>query len=221
MYGYEKELQRIGARGVGIGVGAQRSDPDRICPLPRPWLVDTQQMDTELAPRAFHVSGAVTSLLGSTSRDPLHRHLRRPHQGGCAGDRDFVRRHTRRCELPLSGPGGGAFMMPQGVPIFVATQTVDMRLGMERLGGLVRERLGQDVRRRALFVFVGKRRISAKILSWDETGMLLLTKRLHTRLFSVPVSSRENESCVVVSDALLRVLLDGEESRSNKKRTRH
>jgi transposase len=56
-------------------------------------------------------------------------------------------------------------MIPHGVPIFVATETIDMRLGFERLGGLVREWMAQEPRQRALFVFIGKRRVSMKILS--------------------------------------------------------
>ena len=34
-------------------------------------------------------------------------------------------------------------MIPQGVEIFVAVEPVDMRLGFERLGGLVRERMAR------------------------------------------------------------------------------
>jgi transposase len=44
-----------------------------------------------------------------------------------------------------------------GWPIYVALEPVDMRLGSERLGALVRERMGAEPRSRALFVFIGKR----------------------------------------------------------------
>jgi transposase len=97
-------------------------------------------------------------------------------------------------------------MLPEGVPIFVATEGVDMRLGFERLGGLVREKMQQDPRRRALFVFIGKRRQSLKILSWDGSGVLLLYKRLDQGLFEMP---RGEGPHVVLSDALLRVLFAG------------
>jgi hypothetical protein len=49
-------------------------------------------------------------------------------------------------------------VIPHGVEIFVALEPVDMRLGMERLGGLVRERMKREPRTRALFVFVAKHR---------------------------------------------------------------
>ena len=48
-------------------------------------------------------------------------------------------------------------MIPQGVEVFVATEPVDMRYDMERLGGLVRERMRREPRsKRAVFVFVGR-----------------------------------------------------------------
>ena len=48
-------------------------------------------------------------------------------------------------------------MIAHGLPIYVALEPVDMRLGSERLGALVRERMRAEPRSRALFVFVGKR----------------------------------------------------------------
>ena len=48
-------------------------------------------------------------------------------------------------------------MISQGLPIYVALEPVDMRMGYERLGGLVRERMRSEPRSKALFVFVGKR----------------------------------------------------------------
>lgn len=48
-------------------------------------------------------------------------------------------------------------MISQGLPIYVALEPVDMRMGYERLGGLVRERMRSEPRSKALFLFVGKR----------------------------------------------------------------
>lgn len=48
-------------------------------------------------------------------------------------------------------------MIAAGLPIYVALEPVDMRYGSERLGMLVRERMRQEPRTRALFVFVSKR----------------------------------------------------------------
>ncbi|MEN9578819.1 MAG: hypothetical protein RJA70_1828, partial [Pseudomonadota bacterium] len=58
-------------------------------------------------------------------------------------------------------------MIPHGLRIYVALEPVDMRLGYERLGGLVREKMAMDPRARSLFAFVGKRGQTMKILTWD------------------------------------------------------
>jgi transposase len=101
-------------------------------------------------------------------------------------------------------------MIPHGVPIFVATETIDMRLGFERLGGLVREWMAQEPRQRALFVFIGKRRVSMKILSWDGRGVLMLYKRLDDGTFDVPTATHKDDRHIVMSEALLGVLWHGE-----------
>jgi transposase len=95
------------------------------------------------------------------------------------------------------------------VPIYVATETIDMRLGFERLGGLVREWMGQEPRQRALFVFIGKRRLSLKILSWDGRGLLMLYKRLDDGTFEVPTATALEDRHVVLSESLLAALWQG------------
>jgi IS66 Orf2 like protein len=80
-------------------------------------------------------------------------------------------------------------VISHGLPIYVALEPVDMRLGIERLGGVVRERMRAEPRSRALFVFVGKSGHSMKALTWDGTGMILITTNsLHT---APPVVARE------------------------------
>jgi hypothetical protein len=48
-------------------------------------------------------------------------------------------------------------MIPQGVQVFVALDTVDLRCSFDRLAGLAREQVGYDARSGALFVFYGRR----------------------------------------------------------------
>lgn len=100
-------------------------------------------------------------------------------------------------------------MIPVGVQVFVALEPVDMRYGFERLAGLVRERIGYEPRCGALFVFVGKRRESAKILFCDGTGMCLFYKRLDRGRFVLPDAPAEGASHVEVDDATFEALLDG------------
>jgi len=100
-------------------------------------------------------------------------------------------------------------VIPQGVEVFVAVEPVDMRLGFERLGGVVRERMKREPRSRALFVFIGRRRQTVKVLYWDGTGMVLLYKRLDRGLFEVPKPARTGDPTVVVSEAAFEALWNG------------
>lgn len=99
-------------------------------------------------------------------------------------------------------------MIPQGVEIFVATEPVDMRLGFERLGALVRERMKREPRSKALFVFFGRRRQTVKVLRWDGTGVVLCYKRLDRGLFEVP-RPEAGEASVKVSDAAFEAIFAG------------
>jgi transposase len=114
-------------------------------------------------------------------------------------------------------------MIPTGVQIFIALGAVDMRLGFERLGGLVRERIGYEPRSGALFLFVGRRRETLKILFFDGSGMCLFHKRLDRGTFALPEAPREDVTHVEIDDAALEILLDGVElpkPKSSKKSPR-
>ena len=99
-------------------------------------------------------------------------------------------------------------IVPQGVEIFVAIEPVDMRFGFERLGGVVRERMKREPRSRALFVFFGRKRQTLKVLAWDGTGVVIISKRLDAGLFEVP-RARPGEASVVVSEAAFEALFAG------------
>ena len=60
--------------------------------------------------------------------------------------------------------------------VFVALEPVDLRKSFGGLEGLVSERLGEDLRQGALFVFTNRRHTRLKILYWDGTGLWLLIK---------------------------------------------
>ena len=74
--------------------------------------------------------------------------------------------------------------------IFVALEPCDMRKGFNGLYGLVGERLGEDPRTGALFVFINRRHTRLKILYFYGygTGLWVLTKRLEKGTFSWPRS---------------------------------
>ena len=100
-------------------------------------------------------------------------------------------------------------MISQGLPIYVALEPVDMRLGYERLGGVVRERMQAEPRSKALFVFVGKRGHTMKVLTWDGTGVIVVHKKLDAGKFELPKATRVGDQHVIVSDAIFEVIYKG------------
>ena len=73
-----------------------------------------------------------------------------------------------------------------GLKVFVALDACDMRKGFNRLYALIIERLGEDPRSGALFVFSNRRRTRLKVLYWDGTGLWVMTKRLEEGTFAWP-----------------------------------
>jgi transposase len=107
-----------------------------------------------------------------------------------------------------------------GLPIYVALEPVDMRMGYERLGGLVRERMQAEPRAKALFVFVGKRGHTMKVLTWDGTGAIIVHKKLDAGRFVLPKPTRVGDQHVIVSDAIFEVIYKGIASDPKKPRKR-
>jgi transposase len=100
-------------------------------------------------------------------------------------------------------------MIPHGVEVFVALDTIDLRWSFDRLSAVVAERLGRDVRGGALFVFFGRRRDAVKILFADESGLCLFYKRLDRGTFRVPAPVGAGDTVVEIEERALDDLLDG------------
>ena len=100
-------------------------------------------------------------------------------------------------------------MIAHGIPIYVALEPVDMRLGAERLGGIVREKMRAEPRSRALFVFVGKRGHTMKVLTWDGTGTIVIHKKLDAGRFELPRSTEPGEQHLQISAAIFDVIHRG------------
>jgi transposase len=99
-------------------------------------------------------------------------------------------------------------MIPAQVRIFVCTDPVDMRCGFDRLALLARERVDQDPRSGALFVFRGRRATRLKILWFDHNGYCLLYKRLHASVFVLPMAGAN--ASVQIDGAQLATILQGQ-----------
>jgi transposase len=95
------------------------------------------------------------------------------------------------------------------VKVFVALEPVDLRKSFSGLEGLVSERLGEDLRQGALFVFTNRRHSRLKILYWDGTGLWLLIKRLEQGTFSWPKVVDPGTVKLKLAPEALVMLIDG------------
>lgn len=78
---------------------------------------------------------------------------------------------------------------PSALRIYLAVEPVDMRKQFNGLWSAAQDKLGENPRSGALFVFVNKDRDRLKMLYFDGTGPWVLAKRLEKGRFSWPVGS--------------------------------
>jgi transposase len=76
---------------------------------------------------------------------------------------------------------------PSALKVYLAIKPVDMRKQFNGLWALAEERMKEDPRRGALFVFTNKTRDRLKMLYWDGSGVWVLAKRLEEGRFSWPL----------------------------------
>jgi transposase len=93
--------------------------------------------------------------------------------------------------------------------VFVALEPIDLRKSFNSLEELVRERLQEDLRQGALFVFTNRSRTRLKILCFDGTGLWLLVKRLEKGTFSWPVRIEPEAVKLKLTPEALAMLTDG------------
>lgn len=102
--------------------------------------------------------------------------------------------------------------------VFVALEACDMRKGFNGLHALASERLGEDPRQGALFVFSNRRHTRIKILYWDGTGLWVLCKRLENGTFSWPKVIEPGTTKLCLRAEALAMLTDGVDLRGAKLR---
>jgi transposase len=96
--------------------------------------------------------------------------------------------------------------VPPGVRILLAARPVDFRKGMDGLAALVQQALRADPFAGDVFIFRPKRADRVKILVFDGTGLVLVTKRLEAGRFCWPSPA---DGAVRLTGAQLATLLEG------------
>jgi len=96
---------------------------------------------------------------------------------------------------------------PLGLKIYLAVEPVDMRKHFNGLWALVTEKLKEDPRQGAAFVFTNKDRNRVKLLYWDGSGVWIMAKRLEKGRFSWPIGSDRIK--LVMTPEAMTMLLGG------------
>jgi transposase len=92
------------------------------------------------------------------------------------------------------------------------------RKGFNGLHALVAERLGEDLKSGALFVFSNRRHTRLKIICFDGTGIWVLSKRLEQGTFSWPKNLAPETTKLKLTPQALAMLTDGVDLRGGKLR---
>lgn len=69
-----------------------------------------------------------------------------------------------------------------------------MRKGINSLIGVVKERMGGDVRNGDVFIFIGSSRRLMKLLHAEDGGMVMYVKRLEAGRFKIPEYDEQSRS---------------------------
>jgi transposase len=97
------------------------------------------------------------------------------------------------------------FVGDQAQVLFCA-EPVDMRKHFNGLAGLVRDTLKEEPLAGKLFVFVGKRGDTVKILYWHHNGFAVWSKKLQKGRFSFPAG---DGGALALNRRALRMILEG------------
>jgi transposase len=109
--------------------------------------------------------------------------------------------------------------LPHGAMVYVATERIDGRKGMDGLCAIVRTHFGRDPLSGDFFVFFTRRADRVRALYFDRDGYILITKRLEMGTFRFPCGT-EHGTHVSLEASELLLVLEGIDLRGAKRRSR-
>jgi transposase len=98
--------------------------------------------------------------------------------------------------------------LPPSVRLFMATQPVDGRKGVDSLMVLVREELRHDPLSGHLFIFFSRRCDRVRVVYWDRNGFAMWTKRLQRGRFR-PIFAEGRLDATAIEAAQLALIVEG------------
>ena len=76
----------------------------------------------------------------------------------------------------------------------LCTGFTDMRKGINSLVGVIKEKLGSEVRNGDVFIFIGNSRRLMKLIHAEDGGMVMYVKRLEAGRFRLPDYDSEKKT---------------------------
>ena len=110
--------------------------------------------------------------------------------------------------------------LPPSVRLFVATQPVDGRKGVDSLMVIVRDVFRHDPLSGHLFIFFSKRRDRVRIVYWDRSGFAMWTKRLEHGRFRPTFSVDGRLAPQAIEAAELALIIEGIDLAGARRRAR-
>ena len=98
--------------------------------------------------------------------------------------------------------------VPRGRRVWAHRGPADLRKGFGGLAALVQRELGHDLVQGDLFLFLSRDRRMLKLLAWDGSGLVLVSKRLARGRFAEVWRHREADR-IELSAGTLHQLLQG------------
>lgn len=110
--------------------------------------------------------------------------------------------------------------LPPSVRIFLASQPVDGRKGVDSLSAMVRSVFEHDPLSGHLYVFFSKRCDRVRVMYWDRNGFAMWTKRLERGRFHAPLDKEGKLTVKGLEAAELGLILEGLELAGARRRPR-
>ena len=110
--------------------------------------------------------------------------------------------------------------LPPSVRLYVATQPVDGRKGVDSLMVIVRDVFRNDPFEGHLFIFFSKRCDRVRIVYWDRNGFAMWTKRLEKGRFQLEFSGDGRLTASAIEAAELGLIVEGLDLRDARRRPR-
>lgn len=111
-------------------------------------------------------------------------------------------------------------MLPSTIGVYVASRPVDLRKGFEGLSNVVQTGWGQDPLSGDIYVFYNRRADQVRILTFDRTGYLIISKKLARGRFGFASRVTKGSQCIEMEWAELTLILEGIDLQGAKRRKR-